>query len=106
MLLFASLSFPISATAAELCHTNREALVAPSVIGLKEAFSIIGSGDMKAYNQLVEQKRVMRLPADLPVFVEESFKVYRRIRPQGMADSVWTAVIYLNCPKGQGTRRR
>jgi hypothetical protein len=117
MLLLTSLSLLLVGNivrlveAAAPCYTKdgaakEGALVAPSLAGLKEALSIIGSGDAKAYNQLLEQKRVRRLPGGIPVFIEESFELYHRIRPQGMIESVWTASIYLICPKKRGIDRR
>jgi hypothetical protein len=116
-MLLMSLSLPFGGSvmlpveAAAPCYTKdgaakEGALVAPSLTGLKDALSIMGSGDVKAYNQLLEQKRVIRLPGGMPVFIEESFEVYHRIRPQGMTESVWTATIYLICPKGRGPGRR
>jgi hypothetical protein len=111
VLLLMSLSLLLGGTvvlsvgAAKLCHTKDNALVAPTLAGFKEAVSIIRSGDVKAYDQLLEQKRVMRLPAEIPVFIEDSLEEYHRIRPKGMIKSVWTSGYYLICPKEPRRRK-
>lgn len=90
--------------AATPCHTKDGAakdgaIVAPSLAGLKDALSIMGSGDLKAWDQLLEQKRAMRLPSGIPVFIEERFESFRRIRLEGTIESVWTHSYYITCRK-------
>jgi hypothetical protein len=90
--------------AAEPCHTKDGAakdgaVVAPSLAGLKDALSIMGSGDAVALRQLMEQKRAMRVPAGMAVFIEESFESFRRIRLEGTIESVWTHSYYITCRK-------
>jgi len=90
--------------AAAPCHTKDGAakdgaVVAPSLAGLKDALSIMESGDAAAWCQLMEQKRVMRIPAGTPVFIEERFESFRRIRLEGTINSVWTHGLYITCPK-------
>lgn len=76
------------------------AVVAPSLAGLKDALmSIMGSGDVKAWDRLFEQKRAMRLPAGTPVFIEESFESFRRIRLEGTIESVWAHSYFITCRK-------
>jgi hypothetical protein len=104
-MLLLSLSLPLGGNivrlveAAAPCRTKDNALVAPSLTGLKEALSIMRSGDVKAWDQLLKQKRAIRLPAGMPVFIEDTFESFYRIRPQGMIDSVWTHGFYITCPK-------
>ena len=83
--------------AAPLCHTTDGAVAAPSLAGMKAALNIIGSGDTAALNQLLEQKRAIRLPAGMPVFVEDTFESFYRVRPKGMADPVWMHGMHLTC---------
>jgi hypothetical protein len=47
----------------------------------------------------MEQKRAMRVPAGMPVFIEESFESFRRIRLEGTIESVWTHSYYITCRK-------
>jgi hypothetical protein len=75
--------------AAPLCQTTDGAVAAPSLAGLKAAMHIIGSGDAAAVTQPMAQTRAMRLPAGMPVFVEDTFASLYRVRPQGMTDPVW-----------------
>lgn len=110
MMLLMSLSLPLGwnivllVEAAAPCHTKDGAakdgaVVAASLAELKDALSIKGSGDVKAWNRLLEQKRAMRLPAGTPVFIEESFESFRRIRLEGMIESVWTHSYFITCGK-------
>jgi hypothetical protein len=83
--------------AAPLCHTTDGAVAAPSLAGMKAAVNIIESGDATALTQLMEQKRAMRLPAGMPVFVEDTFEAFYRVRPKGMTDPVWMHGMHLTC---------
>jgi len=76
------------------------ALVAPSPWALKDAQSIMGSGDVKAWDRLLASKRAVLVPAGTRVFVEEKGEgVLYRIRLEGMIDSVWVHGFYLTCVK-------
>ena len=109
-MLFMSLALPLGGNivllveAAAPCHTKDGAakdgaVVAPSLAGLKDALSIKGSGDAVAWRQLMEQKRAMLVPAGMPVFIEESFESFRRIRLEGTIESMWTHSYFITCPK-------
>jgi hypothetical protein len=102
LLFGGSVLLPVEAAAP--CHTKDGAakdgaIVAPSLAGLKNALSIMGSGDTVALRKLMEQKRAMRVPAGMPVFIEESFESFRRIRLEGTIESVWTHGYYITCRK-------
>jgi hypothetical protein len=109
-MLLMSFSLPLGGNivrlveAAAPCHTKDGAakdgaVVAPSLAGLKDALSLKGSGDAVAWRQLMEQKRAMRVPAGMPVFIEESFESFRRIRLEGTIESMWTHSYFITCPK-------
>lgn len=73
--------------------------MAPLLVGLKDTLSIMGSGDVVAWLQFIEQNHAARLPAGIRVFIEETVESFHRIRPQGTINSAWTDAYYITCPK-------